>query len=413
MPAASGIGRGRSATFLVLAAAALLVAGCSDSSTGPPAASTTTSAPLNSAARPTAPPGAASGSPSDTASNDQSAESLRTALDESIDQYVRPGSRQERLIRAVLVSVNGDLLVERYGQSSAADATSNIFSVTKSVMSTLIGIAIDEGRIAGLHATLRDLLPAYAAEMSGEVASITLEQLLTMTGGITGAPDLPGELLRSDDLVRTILTMPLVAEPGATFQYSDGSAHLISAILTAAAGRPALDYAREKLFGPLGIDTEPAAQPLFGAGSHDDLAAYAAEFEGQPGFTWAVDPQGLNTGFSELKITARDMLALGQLFLDEGRHGGTQTVSAEWVQAATDVQVGDRGQPGEAYGYLWWAGEVANHESFAAMGFAGQLVQVVPDLGLVVVVSSVNDVAMLDAPSIATDLVPAIVRAVG
>jgi CubicO group peptidase (beta-lactamase class C family) len=385
---------GRWCGIVALAAVASLVASaCSGSGSPPPA---------------TATPSATSSAPTATAE----AGDPRTELEDAVDLYLSAGDRHERLIRAVLVSVDGEVVVERYSATSSADATANVFSVTKSVMSTLIGIAIDEGSIAGFDETLGHLLPTHAAGMSPEVASITLEQLLTMTSGIAGQEigSVLDPFLSSDDWVGFILAAPLTGEPGTAFEYSNANSHLLSAILANATGRPVIDYAREKLFQPLNIASEPATQPLLRHESPEAFAAFTAEFDATPGFAWAVDPQGLNTGFSELKITARDMLTLGELYLREGRHGDHQIVSAGWVAAATQPQVGERVSFGSGYGYQWWIGEVEGHESFAAVGWAGQLVQVVPDLGLVMVVSCLDDPARFDSLDIASDLTPTLVR---
>ena len=102
---------------------------------------------------------------------------------------------------------------------------------------------------------------------------------------------------------------------GKDFAYSDPGAHLVAAVLARATGRPVLDYARDKLFGPLGVDTEPAAEPLFAPEGIDEYEA--------ADFAWPVDPQGIHTGFGHLKLRPRDMAALGSLYLHGGRVDGS------------------------------------------------------------------------------------------
>jgi len=130
-------------------------------------------------------------------------------------------------------------------------------------MSTLVGIAVGEGRLR-LDQPLAQLLPSYAATMTPAVAHTTLRQVLTMTAGLAGSFSVAGDLgfATSPDWVRAILTHP-AQPPGGSFVYSSGGSHLLSAILVTATGMSVLDYARAKLFDPLGIPTRPALQPLF------------------------------------------------------------------------------------------------------------------------------------------------------
>jgi CubicO group peptidase (beta-lactamase class C family) len=289
-------------------------------------------------------------------------------------------------VRAVIVTVGDRTLVEEYFDSDAADYR-NVFSVTKSVLSTLVGIAVDDGLLQ-LDATLAELLPAYAGSMSPQVGGTTLEQLLTMMGGFRDTwfgPD--GGVFEQPDWVGACL-QSAVRPPGETFGYSDPGVHLIGAVLAQATGRPVLDYAREVLFGPLGIDTEPAAEPL---AVPANLPAYTAA-----GFAWPVDPQGIHTGFSYLKIRPTDMALLGSLYLHEGQWDGRQVVSEEWVHEATTAHVRARGATND-YGYLWWVGSADDSAAYMAVGYGGQLIEVVPDRELVVVIATeVGDHALVD-----------------
>ncbi|MGH8968629.1 MAG: serine hydrolase domain-containing protein, partial [Actinomycetes bacterium] len=192
-------------------------------------------------------------------------------------------------VRAVLVTVGGRPLLERYYDSSA-EATSGVFSVTKSVMSILVGIALDEGDLGNVEQTLAELLPDYAATMAPEVAGTTLRQVLTMTAGLPADPPgsnpLPFET--AEDSIAAIVSGRLVQPPGEGFAYASAGSHLLSAILVEATGRSVLNYAREKLFDPLGISTDPAAEPL---AVIENLPVYEAA-----SFAWPVDPQGLHLG---------------------------------------------------------------------------------------------------------------------
>jgi CubicO group peptidase (beta-lactamase class C family) len=281
-------------------------------------------------------------------------------------------------VRAVLVSQDGELVLEDY-RGTDATAYWDAQSVTKSVVSTLIGIAIDEGRIDGVEARLGQLLPDYAPQMDPAVADVTLEDVLTMRAGFAGSVyDPPTDFIGTPDWIAAILAE---ARPSAAreFAYSNDGAHLLSAVLEEATDMPVLEYARSRLFDPLGIDTRPVAQPLAVPRNVD--AYLGADF------AWAVDPQGLNTGWGGLKLRPDDMLKLGLLHLRGGEWQGRQIVSPTWVQQATRAHVEASGA-GEGYGYMWWVGEADDAAAYRAWGYGGQLIEVVPDQDLVVAVNA-------------------------
>jgi CubicO group peptidase (beta-lactamase class C family) len=347
--------------------------------------------------------GCSGGSPAGPATNDPAASATSASAHAVVPAEV--GRRiQEFLdvgnggafdqVRAILVSVDGRPVFERYYHSSAA-TTGNVFSVTKSVMSMLIGIAVDERKLRGVDQTLAELLPSYAATMHSAVKAVTLRQVLTMTAGLPAdPPDLPA-FVASGDWVGTILQEGTQQPAGQGFAYSSAGSHLLSAILSQATGRSTLDYAREKLFTPLGISTVPAAEPVVWEAGRQ---AYE-----RARFAWPTDPQGNHAGFSFLKLTARDMDKLGQLWLDRGRWAGRQLVTAAWVTESTTSLVDTHGTP-EQYGYQWWVTTADGHRAYAAMGYGGQLIEVVPDLGLVAVVASTDAVGAA-GPEVYLDLV--------
>jgi CubicO group peptidase (beta-lactamase class C family) len=302
-------------------------------------------------------------------------------IDERIQAHFDNSPDAFKNVRAVLVTVDGRPVLERYFGSSADD-TSDTLSVTKSVMSILIGIALDEGLIDSVDQTLVELLPTHAADMAAASRAVTLRQVLTMTGGFPPQSyDVgPDAWFRADDPTRRILSDGPVQVSEPDFSYSNAGSHLLSVIVAEATGRSTLDYAREKLFTPLGIDTEPAVEPVV---TGDVIPGYD-----EAAFAWPRDAQGYHFGDCCIKLSARDMAKLGQLMLDDGRWQGAQIVSAEWVRTSTRPQV-PAGGAAEHYGYQWWVTEADGHPAYAAVGRYGQLVEVVPPLDLVVVVSSV------------------------
>jgi len=242
---------------------------------------------------------------------------LGAAVDDFVDESLSPGIRNRR---AILVAVDGKTVVERYYDSGASESA-DIASVTKSFLSTLIGIAVSEG-VLELDQNLDELLPSYADVMTPQVGAITIRQLLTMTAGLP-ADDGTDPRPSGEDWVADILGRGTVQPPGQGFAYSSVGSHLLAATLVEASGRPLLAYAREKLLDPLGIDTTPAFQPVLTDMSDRVEARQIRTYE-KAGFAWPRDPQGINVGYGTMKMTAADMVKLGNLYLHEGAWEGRQ-----------------------------------------------------------------------------------------
>ena len=157
--------------------------------------------------------------------------------------------------------------------------------------------------------------------------------------------------------MREILANP-EGPPGQGFEYSNATSHLLAAIVAHATGISPLDYARKRLFGPLGIDTTPAWTEEIRRGN---IEAYE-----KADFAWPTGPAGHQHRLGALKLRSRDMVKLGQLFLDGGRWEGKQIVPEEWVEEATTQQI----EAGEDldYGYQWWTGDLDGDRSFQACG---------------------------------------------
>ncbi len=214
--------------------------------------------------------------------------------------------------------------------------------------------------------------------------AITVRDLLTMTSGLD--PESPWDIddidARGEPWVAGVLRSPLVADPGAVFAYNNGASHLLSAMVTAAAGRHLDEVAAERLFAPLGIR----------AGS------------------WPRDPQHLPVGYGGLHLAPRDLLRLGLLYLHGGRVDGERVVDAAWVQGATTRRVGGSWPERTDYGHLWWVDVVAGRPAFFAGGHGGQYVLVVPELELVVVTVGDAD-ALPSAPRSPRELAYAVAAA--
>jgi CubicO group peptidase (beta-lactamase class C family) len=256
---------------------------------------------------------------------------------------------------SVLIMRHGHLVFERYYHGTR-DQVRNVFSVTKSFTSALVGIAVRDGLLRNLDQRLVDFFPEKIAPGADpRVGDITLRDLLTMTAGYheTG-------IAASDDWVQTLINRPLATDPGTAFSYDSGSAHLLSAVLTQRTGAPLEDLTRRKLFEPLGIRT----------------------------FRWPSDGQGRSLGGTALSLRAPDLLKFGQLYLQRGRWQGRQIVPARWVRESTTTQAVIPG--GYAYGYLWWV-NTGPHRGFVAAGAAGQALAVYPRLDLVMAITGAGD----------------------
>jgi CubicO group peptidase (beta-lactamase class C family) len=297
-----------------------------------------------------------------------------------------------RARRALLITVDGRPIVERYWNSSAT-TTAAVSSITKTIMSTLIGIALDEGRLKGLDQTLVELLPSYVAVMSPQVRRITLRQLLTMTGGLPGDDSSSPLVSRpGSDWIRDVLVRGVDGPPG-HFRFSSAGSRLLSAILSQATGRSTLAYAREKLFDPLGIVTRPAEELVA-------LPENVEEYE-RAGFAWLTDPQHRNIGDDGVKLSARDLAKIGQLWLQDGRWENHQLVSARWIRSAQTDTVGTNDHTAVEYGYQVWLRNSDGYHAILARG-PNQLLEIVPDRGLVVVALSRHDQRRPD-PGVADD----------
>jgi CubicO group peptidase (beta-lactamase class C family) len=326
-----------------------------------------------------------------TAAPDQ--QGMDPAVLDDLDTIV-PASYPQ--VRSVLVVRHGYLVVERYWQGVAASDGHNSFSVTKSFVSALVGIALRDRRLRSLDQTVEELLADHLpATADPRLPQVTLKQLLTMTSGLAGDDALVGgkdgisdRMAQSRDWVRHILGRRLVTTPGASWAYSSDSSHLLSAIVADATGQSTMAFARAELFAPLGIATDNAFEPKvrdWPPPTQDELKAYE-----QATVAWPRDPQGYHYGGGFLKLPARDLAKLGYLYLNGGQWDGTQVVPADYVAASTRPQSDPSQVPG-GYGYQWWVADATGHDSFRAEGFGGQLVQVIPDLDLVVVITSDAD----------------------
>jgi len=267
-------------------------------------------------------------------------------------------------ITSLLVSQGHELVLERYYRGMTPGRTVNLKSASKTLLSALVGIAIHDGYLTGPDETVAEILgPRWPEGLDVEKRGITLEHLLTMTAGLESTSfENYGGWVSSRNWVRNALTRPLRCAPGSCWGYSTGNTHIISAALTRATGKSTLAYAREALFGPLGIDLPP----------------------------WDRDPQGIYLGGNNMRLRPKDLLAIGQLYLDRGRHGERQLIPQEWIEASWRPRAVSPWNRND-YGYLWWSREAGGERVYFAWGYGGQFLFVIPSLDAAVVVTSTLD----------------------
>jgi CubicO group peptidase (beta-lactamase class C family) len=278
----------------------------------------------------------------------------------SFDAAVEAGQALPRL-RSLLVSWQDKLVVESYFHGAGASRPSNIKSASKSLISALVGIAIERGLIEGIAAPIAPFFPGVLGDTGdARKKEIRVEDLLTMRAGLeTTSNRNYGRWVHSSNWVRFALNQPMQSPPGWRMTYSTGNTHLLSAILTRVSGQSTLDFAREALAEPLGIELAP----------------------------WPQDRQGIYFGGNDMVMTPRQMLAFGKLYLDRGRANGRQVVPEKWIETSWVPRTRSRFR-NRLYGYGWWIRELAGRRVYYAWGFGGQFIFVVPEIEMVVVTTS-------------------------
>ncbi len=299
-----------------------------------------------------------------------------------LDEAVRKGGL--RNLHAVLVARAGRLAVERYYEGRderwgtplgtvkfGPDVKHDLRSISKSVVGLLYGSALAEGKVPAPDQPLVDQFPAYKDLIADpQRRRLTVATALSMTLGTEWNEDLPytdprnGEhaMELAPDRYRFVLDRPLAAEPGSRWNYNGGATAVLGHLIAQGVGRPLLDYAREKLFDPLGIrDAE-----------------------------WTAGTNGEAAAASGLRMRPRDLAKLGQLVLDRGRWGEQQLVPAEWLDQSFTPHA--HVEEGLDYGYQWWLGRLSENGRpwIAGFGNGGQRVVVVPELSLVIVIMAGN-----------------------
>ncbi|TKT80366.1 serine hydrolase [Aquamicrobium sp. LC103] len=267
-------------------------------------------------------------------------------------------------LETLIVALDGETILERGFRGHSTERPTNIKSASKSVISALVGIAVDKGLLEGPDQKIAPLLADdLPADPDPRINDITIGNLLSMQAGLgrTSGPNY-GRWVASRNWVRAALAQPFDGEPGGGMLYSTGSTHLLSAILTKVGGKSTLALAREWL-GPV------------------DGFAIAG---------WDRDPQGIYFGGNQMAMTPRSLLAFGELYRNGGMAGETRVLSRDWIEQSWQRRTNSVFN-GDGYGYGWFLREMAGHEVRYGWGYGGQMLYIVPDLGLTIVMTSAEE----------------------
>jgi CubicO group peptidase (beta-lactamase class C family) len=285
------------------------------------------------------------------------------AAAETWDEVSETARGLEQLHALVVLRHGREVLADRR-RGPALDVPVNVKSVSKTVLAALTGAAIDRGYLPGVAASLGAVAPGLIPRGAPPgVAEITLEDLLTMRAGLERTSGRNyGAWVASRNWVADALSRPFVAEPGGRMLYSTGSYHVLGAVLAEATGRSLLALARDWLGDPLDLAVPP----------------------------WTRDPQGRYLGGNQMALSPRGMARFGEMYRQGGLWAGARVLPAAWI-AESFVPRGRSPWSGLGYGYGWFLGRLGGVEAALARGYGGQVIAVLPGIGVTVAITSDPD----------------------
>lgn len=296
----------------------------------------------------------------------------------SVSQQVTDGDRAELnkvyqkaeeigSVNGLIIYQKNEKVAEAYFHGMEAGRPVNIKSASKSIISLLIGIALERGILESVHQPVADFFPEYLnKESDPRKLNITIEDLLTMRSGLkTTSYENYGPWVTSSNWVRFALHQPVTEKPGeGKMVYSTGNSHLLSVILTKASGMDTKAFAEKYLFDPMDIEL----------------------------IEWEQDPQGYYFGGNNMALLPEDMAKIGHMLLDRGMYKGKQIVTRKWLEQSLQPYTKSENN-GYKYGYMWWREQIAGYEASFAWGWGGQYIFILPDLESVIVITSFRNIA--------------------
>lgn len=295
-----------------------------------------------------------------------------------LDRHIRS---QYKNINGIVIVKNGSIVYENYYNGYKDSDVHHVASVTKSVVSALVGIAIDQGYINSVNQKVLEYFPEYqSADEDFLKKAVTIKHLLTMTApfpfswkeGDSRSHEPLDRLRRQKDWITYSLN--LLGQKGqlGKFQYYTVGTHLLSAIITKATGKSMREYANQELFRTLGMTEIPD----YDMKSFSLEAVFGKDIKG-----WTKDPQGITAGGFGLTLTPRDMARFGLLYLNHGKWDQKQVISKEWILESLNMN-------SNHYGYLWWLKDETNLFSFSALGAGGNVICCIPEKDIVIEIAS-------------------------
>lgn len=282
-------------------------------------------------------------------------------------------------IAGVVVKRNNEIVFENYYNGYNQNDTIHVASVTKSIISALIGIAVDKGFIKSIEQNILDFFQGYEIKRGEKtIRKITIKDLLTMTAPYKFKYEPYTKVYSSNDWTKAVLD--LIGGKGeiGEFKYTTVGLQILSGILKNATGQPITDFAAENLFKHLDIKTPKNV-------TIKDKDEHFAFLKNKYVSGWVVDPKGVNTAGWGLSVSTKDMAKIGQLYLNLGKWNDKQILSSKWIENS----VKEHSKWGElSYGYLWWLIDGKNQGDYAAIGDGGNIIFVSPDKKIVIAISS-------------------------
>jgi len=281
-------------------------------------------------------------------------------------------------IAGVVVIKNNQLAYEYCADGNVKQSTTHVASVTKSILSALVGIAIDKGAIKSVEDKVLDYFPRYQLKRGEKtLKNITIKHLLTMTAPYKYKYEPYTKIYSSDDW--TTSTLDLLGGKGniGVFKYTTVGLQVLSGVLTNATNQSIREFSNENLFNPLGINVSKDV-------SLEDKEQHFSFIKDDVVSGWVVDPKGVNTAGWGLTLTVADMAKFGQLYLNKGTWKNNQIISSQWINDSIIKQssVGERN-----YGYLWWVID-SDRGIYAAIGDSGNIIYVSTEHQMVIAIAS-------------------------
>ncbi|MEK3883696.1 serine hydrolase [Paenibacillus sp. PL2-23] len=297
-------------------------------------------------------------------------------MNKSIADFERLTSTDYDNIAGIVVMQDSKMIYEGYFDGYTADDSIHIASVTKSVVSALMGIAIDKGYMEGVEQRVLDFFPDYTVKRGEKtIRDITIKHLLTMTAPYKYKSEPYTKVFKSEDWTKAALDLLGGKRAPGAFQYTTIGIQILSGVLSNATGQSVLDFATDNLFEPLGIQAPPPA-------SIQSKEEYFSFLKDRYVSGWMMDAKGTNTAGWGLTLTPRDMAKIGQLYLNGGSWNGKHILSSKWTQDSTteSSRWGER-----PYGYLWW---IVDKNCYAALGDGGNTIYVNTGKQMVISIAS-------------------------